>query len=207
MKQDYEKMRIAIKYWLLGKGYYMAVEAMDFASTFHVGTRKDGQPEFSHQVSQANLARTLICEMEYPEETIAVIFLHDVMEDYGVPYSELVSKFGLLVADAVEKMSKEFRGVKIPTNIYYDNMSKCKISSIAKGIDRLHNLMTMIGGFKLAKRISYIDETMDYVVPMLKVARKLYPRQDGVYENLKFTMTNQVVLYRALNDLESKASK
>ena len=58
MTENYEKQKIALKYWLIGRGYHKAVEAMSFAEKFHSGTRKDGAHEFSHQVSQASLARS-----------------------------------------------------------------------------------------------------------------------------------------------------
>lgn len=56
----------------------------------------------------------------------------------------------------------------------------------------------MVGGFKPEKQSSYIDETMDFVVPMLKEARRTFPEQEPLYENIKFVMTNQIILYRAM---------
>lgn len=198
IKQDYIKQKMAIRYWLLGKGWANAVKAMDFAEKLHTGTRKDGQPEFSHQVSQANYARTLCDSMLYPEETICVIFLHDTVEDYGVTEKQLTELFGERVAKATIRMSKVVNGVKTPNDIYYKGMTECPIASGAKGCDRVHNLMTMVGGFKPEKQSSYIDETMDFVVPMLKEARRTFPEQEPLYENIKFVMTNQIILYRAM---------
>jgi hypothetical protein len=40
----------------------------------HNGLRKDGEHEFSHQISQALLARTLIGDVMYKEELFMVIF-------------------------------------------------------------------------------------------------------------------------------------
>lgn len=201
MKEDYGKTRIAIRYWLLGKGYTLAAKAMDFAERHHQGTRKDGQPEFSHQVSQANYLRSILPFLALPEETMCVIFLHDVMEDYGVSYAELLAEFGKVVADGVKTMSKVINGVKIDDDTYYKGITSCPIASIAKGVDRLHNLMTMVGGFKPAKQQSYLAHTLDKVVPMLKDARRKFTIQEPAYENIKYVMTNQVILY---NELLSK---
>lgn len=199
MKQNYEKQKIAIRYWLLGKGYRLAVKAMDFAERLHDGVRKDGNHEFSHQVSQANFARTLIDSFEYPEETLAVIFLHDVVEDKDVKLGELIDLFGDRIANATIVMSKVILNHKIPNPTYYNAITNNEIASLAKGFDRVHNLMTMLGGFKPEKQISYIEETMEFVVPMLKEARRLYPAQEAAYENIKFVLTNQVLLYNELN--------
>jgi len=92
-------------------------------------------------------------------------------------------------------------GVSIPDENYYNILSTCPIASVAKGFDRVHNLMTMLGGFSTQKRISYIEETLEKTVPMLKRARREFPEQIPVYENIKYVMTNQVQLYKALNKL------
>lgn len=199
MTQDYEKMKIALRAFLQGRKYYKALRAMDFAEKLHNGTRKDGQPEFSHQVSQALYAITMIDTLMYPEETICVIFLHDTVEDCGVTHKQLVELFGQMVADATLKMSKVVDGMRIPDDIYYKILATCPIASIAKGFDRVHNLMTMLGGFKPEKQVSYIGETLEKTVPMLKTGRRSFPEQEPVYENIKFVMTNQIQLYKALN--------
>jgi (p)ppGpp synthase/HD superfamily hydrolase len=199
MKQDYEKMKISIRSWMLGRGYYNAVKAMNFAEALHNGVRKDGAPEFSHQVSQACYARTMIDSLLYPEETLCLIFLHDTVEDKGVTREQLVKLFGERVANAVIKISKVVNGLRIPDEIYYKGMEDCPISSAGKGLDRVHNLMTMLGGFKPEKQKSYIVETMEKVIPLLKVVRKAFPEQECFYENIKFVMTNQIQLYNALH--------
>lgn len=198
MEQNYEKMKIALRAWLQGRGYFKALRAMDFAESLHTGTRKDGSPEFSHQVSQALYAITMIDSLSKPEETICVILLHDTVEDKGVTYKQLFEMFGKIIADATLKMSKVVDGIRLPDEIYYKVLPTCEIASAAKGFDRVHNLMTMLDGFKPEKQASYIKETLDKVVPMLKLARRSFPEQYPVYENIKFVMTNQVRLYKTL---------
>ncbi len=198
IKQDYTKMKIAIRSWMEGRGFHVAIKAMNFAEQLHTGTRKDGQPEFSHQVSQACYARTMERYMLYPEAVLATIFLHDVVEDYDVSYEELVSNFGTQIADAVIKMSKVIKGIKVPKEIYFSNLVTCPIASLGKGFDRVHNLLTMVGGFKPEKQVEYLRETMDDIVPMLKKARRLHVSQEPIYENIKFVMTNQTTLYEEM---------
>jgi len=199
MKQDYEKMKIALRGKLAGMGFHKAVEAMNFAEKLHDGKRKDGQHEFSHQVSQACLALTLLPHVDYPEELLTTIFLHDVCEDKGISYEEIEAKFGIVVKGAVNFMTKIYKGDKIDNNMYYRMLASCPIASLAKGFDRVHNLMTMNGGFSPEKQVSYIEETLEYTVPMLKEARRKFPTQELAYENIKFIFTNQVQLYNALN--------
>jgi (p)ppGpp synthase/HD superfamily hydrolase len=201
MTQDYSKLKPVITTYLMTKKYFKALRAMNFAQQYHKGTRKDGDPEFSHQVSQACLAMTLEPFFLFPEETFCVIFLHDVCEDYDVPFSEIEKLFGEKVGHSVKLMSKEsveWEG-KLPNEFYYSQMGSDEIASVAKGFDRIHNLMTMLGGFKPTKRVQYIQETLDVVVPMLKKARKNFPEQNLAYENIKFILTNQVRLYQELD--------
>ncbi len=199
MTENYGKMKVALRYWLIGQGYFKAVEAMNLAEKYHNGKRKDGAHEFSHQVSQAHLARTLIHHLRYKEETFIVIFLHDICEDKDISFEEIDLLYGLIVGKAVRLITKVYRGIKKETTIYYDEMAKCPLVSVDKTIDRIHNLMTMIGGFSSEKRIAYIKETLTFTVPMLRAARSNFPDQEGAYENLKFIITNQVQLYKALD--------
>jgi (p)ppGpp synthase/HD superfamily hydrolase len=199
MNQNYEKMKMALRYRLQGKGYHKALRAMNFAEKFHTGTRKDGMPEFSHQISIAAYAITLLNGYEFEEELLCIIFLHDIMEDYSVSYAELLELFGKMVADGVKRMSKVQRGLKMDNGEYYRILGETPLSALAKGFDRVHNLMTMLGGFKPEKQMSYIKETTDYVLPLLKLARREFPEIELIVENIKFVMTNQIQLYSAMN--------
>jgi (p)ppGpp synthase/HD superfamily hydrolase len=52
---------------------------------------------------------------------------------------------------------------------YYRKIKDNRYTSIVKGADRLHNLMTMVGVFSNEKMQSYIDETKEYIIPILQV--------------------------------------
>ena len=95
MNNNFEKMRIALRYWLYGKGYKKASCAMEFARMYHTGTRKDGTtPEFHHQISVASYIRTLSGIRDL-EATLSVALLHDVVEDYGVSLFDIENKFDI----------------------------------------------------------------------------------------------------------------
>ncbi len=204
MKQDYDKQKLVIRTHLRTKGFFNALKAMEMGLKYHVKTRKDGQPEFSHQISQASLFMTIEPFALHPEETYITIFLHDTPEDYQeeVSVKMVREQFGELAGTAVDYMCKEHSAIdgKLSNNFYYGRMSDSPITPICKGLDRVHNLMTMLGAFKPAKQLEYIKETIDVVLPMLKVARKRYPEQNLAFENIKFIIQNQIGLYQALND-------
>lgn len=205
---DYQKAFISIRYFLIGAKMYLALDALEFASKFHTGTRKDGvTPEFSHQIAIAQYVRTLISNLTYPEETLAAIFLHDTPEDADVGHLEIHSRFGELVATPVQLLTKKHRGVKKPIEIYYQEMATNAISSIAKGGDRIHNQYTMIGVWGPEKQKQYITETSELLLPMLKEARRTFPRQEPAYENEKFVLKSQIALTQAALDAYTSAVK
>ena len=198
---QFAKREISLRYWLQGAGYYTALEAMEFAKTYHTGVRKDGiTPEFDHQVSIAQYIRTLIPGLLYPEATISTIFLHDVREDYHVSHEELVSRFGTQVADAVDTMTKEFRGVKKSSELVFEQIGANPIASIAKGADRIHNFSSMVGVFSVTKQQEYINEGEAYFLPMIKRARRLHVRQEPAYENIKLLLKSQISLIREIHN-------
>lgn len=204
-EQEYKKLKLFVRSWMQGRGYHLAVKAMNFAERHHTGTRKDGAPEFSHQVTQAAYAITLIDLFMYPEEVLCVIFLHDIHEDYDVTLEELIRLFGKIVGEATIRISKVRNGQRLTDDFYYKDMENCPIVGPAKGIDRFHNIMTMVGGFTPEKQVDYVDETEKKTIPLLKVGRRLFPEQAAVYENIKLILVVQLRLYKIMNANVKKA--
>jgi (p)ppGpp synthase/HD superfamily hydrolase len=200
--QDFEKTRTAIRYWMQGRNFHTALRAMEFGAKYHTGVRKDGKsPEYQHQISQANLVRTLESTLIYPEETIATVFLHDVCEDYGVPLSSIYNDFGDLVGKGVELMTNKFAdGSKKSKDDYYMAMVENPIASMAKGIDRTHNHQTMVGVFSQEKQDKYIEETEEFILPMLKSARKRWTEQEPAYQNVSTILRVQIELIQSVRE-------
>ena len=195
-----EKREISLRYWLQGAQYYQALAAMEYAAGYHTGVRKDGvTPEFDHQISIAHYVRTLRDQLEYPEHTLCVVFLHDVREDYGVSGQEITQRFGDQVARAVDAMTKTFRGQARSEQLVFEQIASDPIASVAKGADRIHNLNSMVGVFNTQKQLTYVDEAERLFLPMLKKARRLHVRQEGVYENIKHMLMSQINLIKVMH--------
>ncbi len=172
---------------------------MAMGERFHIHTRKDGvTPEFAHQVAIASHVRTLTPWLTYPEETLSVAFLHDIREDYDVSDIEIRDQFGNRVADAVDAMTKKFRGVKRAPEDVFAAIAADPCASIAKLADRVNNQQSMIGVFTPTKIASYTAETVNFFLPMCKLARRTFPTQEGAYENLKLMLTSQLELIAAI---------
>lgn len=190
------KAKVAVRYWLQGRNYHKALEAMEYAGSFHVGTRKDGiTPEFHHQISIVMYLRTLP-PLLYPEESIIVAFLHDVVEDYAASMMEIGDRFGERVHRAVSRLSKNENGIKKSLPDLFHLVAEDPVASIVKAADRIHNQQTL-GSFSPEKQEKYILETREYILPMVKKARRLFPQQEPAYMNAKHYLFSQIQLLEA----------
>ncbi len=194
IQERHKKQLSVMRGYLEGKGYYVALDALELVRQISDGTRKDMKtPKFHHQLSVARLLVTLLPHMAFPEETIAAAFLHDLLEDHGDIWTRgmLEQRFGQKIADAVWTLSKKSAGMSKTYELYFAEMANCPISSVVKLSDRAYNIQTMQGVFSDEKQREYIAELDKYFFPMIRLARRNFPKQFGAYENLKILMRSQ----------------
>lgn len=198
----FKKRRIVLYQQLQGAGFYDALAAFEFASRLHTGTRKDLiTPEFQHQL-EIGLFAMLLPDLMHREDVLCTIALHDTREDFDVSDGEIRDIFTnedrqSRVGNAVYAMTKKFRGSVRNAEELFDEMSRDACASIAKGCDRQHNLLSMVGVFTPEKQKAYCQEGEDLFLPMLKKAKRNFPHQVRAYELLKFNLTSQIELIRA----------
>lgn len=198
VKQTFKKRMLALRYFLIGRGYFKAVEALEFASHYHCGTRKDGvTPEFFHQVSIASYVRTLPVPTQDMEDLITAVLLHDVCEDYNVSFDVIRQHFGVRVTEIVRLMTNQENGIKKLKVAYYGHLARDPLGAIGKGSDRIHNFQSMVGVFSEEKQKNYISEAEEFIIPMLKQARRQFPAYEAAFENIKLVMESQIHLIRA----------
>ena len=196
----YEKLVISLRYYFLGKGYTRASQALDFAMSIHTGFRADKvTPEFQHQLEMCHFLRSLSeINLLFPEETFCVILLHDAYEDYPdkVDLEKIDLTYGKIVRVSMVLVSKPAFFNKENQHPYFDPISEDAIASLVKGIDRINNLGSMVGVFSKTKQIKYVTEVEVYFLPMLKKARRSFPVQEPLYENIKYVLNSQISLLK-----------
>jgi (p)ppGpp synthase/HD superfamily hydrolase len=190
----YQKVSITLKSYLKGKGFHKALEAFEFGREKHsklgTGFRKDGKtPNFQHQIEICLFLMTLK-EVEDEETTLIAGLLHDVREDADVEDEVIANKFGRKAADAVEKLTKEFKGVKKSSEDYFDKLATCPIASLVKLADRIHNFSSMVGVFTIPKQEHYVFEVKTYFYPLIKKARNNFPHQHMSYHGMGTFLKN-----------------
>ena len=57
----------------------------------------------------------------------------------------------------------------------------------------------MVYVFTMNGQKHYIKEVKEHFLPMLKVARRLFPEQETSYENIKHMLVSQVELIEAIH--------
>lgn len=113
-------------------------KALKFAKQKHKDQLDDnGRPYIIHPIQAADI---LDIVASGDANLIASAYLHDVIEDCGVTYEELVKEFNKDIADLVNEVSHE--GQKDVKGRYFPRL-KTKRGIMLKFADRLSNLSRM----------------------------------------------------------------
>ena len=180
-----------IKGFATGAGMKQTLKALAYAREKHSGQlRKSGQPYIIHPLTMACDA----VSMGIRDDTVvATILLHDVCEDCGVRVEEL--PFGEEIRRGVELMTFRIMDGETKESARirsYNMLLQSREATLTKLIDRCHNVSSMAGTFSVAKLKSYIDETRQYVLPLLKKAKSVYTEDADILFLLKYHITSVV---------------
>lgn len=173
--------------------------ALHFAEQCHAGQKRKGPaalPYIIHPLTMANHAVSLgLCD----DELLSAALLHDTCEDCGVFPEELpVSRnvreavrlltFSVLPGESDESAKARYFS-KIPEN---------RIATMTKLLDRCNNLSYMVHGFSCKKISDYIDETVQYVTPILEYAKERYREYGNALFLIHYQMYSLLTSIQAL---------
>jgi len=157
--------------------------AYEFSELAHRGQyRRSGEPYISHPLAVASI----LTQWHLDSQALTAALLHDVMEDADVTKSQISERFGSLVAELVDGVSKldkiEFES---QAHAQAENFRKTFLAMardvrviLIKLADRLHNMRTLdVMGTDKRTRIS--RETRDIYAP---IANRL--GLNGLYREL-----------------------
>lgn len=145
-------------------------DAFALASEAHAGqTRRTGEDFIFHPLAVAEM----IADYGLDEDTLVAALLHDTVEDTGVTLDELRDRFGSVVADLIDGVTKLDR-------IDFEDRDEAQAANIRKMViamaddvrvlvlklaDRLHNVRTL-APFDQAKQERIAKETLDIYSPL-----------------------------------------
>lgn len=169
-----ERLFIDLLKHIKEKKFTESEKALYFAAEKHKGqTRAEGVPYIIHPLTMAANAVALGLD---EDQLIAVILLHDVCEDCGVgsgqlPVNEYISQaVGLMTFEQKKDETKEQAKTR-----YFEGILTNRDASIAKLIDRCHNVSSMAGAFSELRIRKYIKDTREYVFPFMEKVKVKYP--------------------------------
>lgn len=207
IERRFDRQVAAARYWLIGMAetnpdYLKVIEAMEWSKSHHNGKRNGGGPEFMHQIEIFHKLRTLYKNLTNPVKVFILVFLHDMVEDgqkqpdgskVFIGLDEVERRFGQEIAIKTAKLSKEILGVKNP-DYSLDVIFADEDCAPTKLADRDNNISSMMGVFKRSRALRYVEETVNEFMPRAKDARRQFPQQESVFENLKSSLQNQLNL-------------
>jgi len=156
--------------YLKQKDVALLRDAYEFGKNAHLGQfRMTGDPYISHPIA---VSHTLV-EWRLDGQALTAALLHDVMEDTAVTKKEIKDKFGAVVAELVDGVSKldriEFESQEHEQAENFRKMLLAMASDVRviliKLADRLHNMRTLTVMLP-HKRTRIARETMDIYAPI-----------------------------------------
>ena len=183
------------------EGLEQTLKALEFMRTKHNGQYRK-QSKYSgdsERIKYINHPLMMACHAHAmgikDDNILSAILLHDVVEDTDTAINELPVNeetkeiVNLLTFKVLPNMSKEDS-----KKIYYQNIAKNKKAVTVKILDRCNNISTMAYVFSKEKIIEYINETEEYIIPLISVLKS----EPAPYCNIAF-----IVKYHIISVLEA----
>jgi len=180
-----EKMFTYLKGYSNSKNMRETQVSLVFAREKHKGqNRKEGTPYIIHPLTMACEALAMGIN---EDNIIATVLLHDVCEDCGISINELpVNETVKRGVEFITFTVKEGESKDEAVSRYYSNMIFSREATITKLLDRCHNVSSMANAFSKDKLREYIQETRQYVLPLLKDAKSKYPDLTNIFFIIKY---------------------
>jgi len=149
-------------------------DAYRFAADAHRGqVRKSGEPYLEHPLQTA----LILADLQLDASSLAAALLHDVLENCGLPLSEIEAKFGHEISKLVDGTTKLGQvswqaPESVASETQAENLRKMLVAMaedlrvvFIKLADRLHNMRTL-DALSLEKQRSIARETLEIYAPL-----------------------------------------
>lgn len=189
-----------VRSYLSRCGYDTAIACLDLAIEKKAGLlRQDGKtPSILHEVTQALYTISMIeagIHIDDPESVIALNFIHDLGEDFGLKPKDLrkylrekgieTNTKTIQLSWDLDLLTKKYKN-RLPKfdyeHQYYISLETSQNASIAKLIDRIHNIATQIGVKTDDKCLQYMCDTMVIANDFVNICSQSFPEQTEAYK-------------------------
>ena len=203
---DAEELLAKIEAYLTPEQTAFVRQAYELAAEAHSAqVRKSGEPYIIHPIGVVGI----LVGLQMDDKTLAAAFLHDVVEDTDYTLEDIKERFGVVVANLVdgvtklgkiEYISKEDRQIENYRKMFLAMARDIRVVLI-KLADRLHNMRTM-KYMPVYKQQSISRETLEIYAPL---AHRL-----GIYtikwelEDLAFRYMEPEIYYNLVEQVKIK---
>lgn len=203
---DAEELFAKIEAYLTPEQTAFVRKAYELAAEAHSAqVRKSGEPYIIHPIGVVGI----LVGLQMDDKTLAAAFLHDVVEDTDYTLEDIKERFGVVVANLVdgvtklgkiEYISKEDRQIENYRKMFLAMARDIRVVLI-KLADRLHNMRTM-KYMPVYKQQSISRETLEIYAPL---AHRL-----GIYtikwelEDLAFRYMEPEIYYNLVEQVKIK---
>jgi len=145
-------------------------DAAEFGTSAHRGQKRlSGEPFIAHPVAAA----AILADLRLDADTIVAAILHDVIEDTPTPKDQLAARFGAVVAEIVDGVTKldqiKFKSREEAQAESFRKMLLAMVRDLrvilVKLADRTHNMRT-IEAMAPARRRAIARETLEIYAPI-----------------------------------------
>jgi len=145
-------------------------DAAEFGTSVHRGQKRlSGEPFIAHPVAAA----AILADLRLDADTIVAAILHDVIEDTPTPKDQLAARFGAVVAEIVDGVTKldqiKFKSREEAQAESFRKMLLAMVRDLrvilVKLADRTHNMRT-IEAMAPARRRAIARETLEIYAPI-----------------------------------------
>ncbi len=216
--------------WMHNRGFKAASLIMDLMldKTQEAHRKDDYTPKSLHMLTQAVWFISCLedgLHVEDPEGVLALIFAHDLGEDYGITPEDIdvyLTENGIADRRLIDQLKEDFDVItkqyrntetsqKGPMKYegdeeYNSALARSQNASIAKMFDRAHNIMTLIGVQKLKKLKKYMGHIIADQPEYAATAKRNFPSQADLYDVLEAIIEGEAVVTQVEIDIAEQKS-
>ena len=200
---DEKRMYTHVKAYASALGMLQTVRILPYVREKHDGQFRKGADKVPYIYHPLLLACHALSLGMKDDDLVSAALLHDVCEDCGVEVEDLpVNEETREAVRLLTKNKDVTRASEAGLKAYYDEISKNRIASIVKLLDRCNNISGMAAGFTEKRMAQYIQETEKYIYPMIQKTSDNFPEYANQIFLIKYHMTSVIEAIR--HDLARK---
>lgn len=179
----------------------LTLKAITYTTKLYEGEKRDnGDDYIKHPLE---VCRRLINNRVRDDEVLAAAILHDTIEDEKVSTEDIEKTFNKGVGYLVDLLTKK-KCESIEE--YYKKISTDIRSITIKAVDRVCNVSDMVEIFSTKRLDKYVKETEEYILPMMKRARRVYLGYSDTMVSIRDNINGVLKPVKEVIRLEEKIS-